>query len=164
MRLREGLVKVEVDSIKAHQTRRSDAQNSVEVRPIVVHLPTSVVNDFAGRFDVGFKETKGVWIGDHHGRSGFIRHRCQRIKVHSAIGETRDFDDLKAGHGGTGWVGSVGRIRNDNFGSLVFSTVPEVFLNATDSSKLSLRSSHGLKGHLVHPCTDFEHVLHLIEN
>ncbi len=108
MGLREGLVQIKVDCIKAHQTRRGDAQNGVEIRSIVVHLTTRIVNDFAGRFDVGLKESERVWVGDHHGRRGFIGDRRQSVKIHSAIGKARNFNDFKTGHGGAGWVGSVG--------------------------------------------------------
>ena len=164
MGLREGLVEVEVNGIKAHQSGRGDAEDGVEVRTVIIHLAAGHVDDFTGCFDVSFKQTQGVGVGDHHRRRGFIRHRCKRIQIHSAVLETGDFNNLETGHGGAGWVRAVSRIGNDDLGSLVFSTQTEVLLNATNGRKFALGTCHGLEGDLVHACTDLEHVLHLIEN
>ena len=75
VRLGEGLVEVEVDRVKTHQTGRGDAENSVEIGAIVVHLTARLVNNLTGSLDVGLKQTQGVGIGDHHRRHGWFRNR-----------------------------------------------------------------------------------------
>ena len=69
MRLTKRLVKVVMDSIKAHQSWTCSSKNCVEVRPIIIHQTSNIVDDFRCFSDVLLKETERVWIGDHHGRS-----------------------------------------------------------------------------------------------
>ena len=96
-----------MNGIKAHQSGGGDAEDGVEVRTVVIHLATGLVHNFTGCFDVGFKQTQGVRIGDHHRRSGFISHRCKGVQIHSAVLETGNFNNLKTGHGGAGGVCAV---------------------------------------------------------
>ena len=162
VRLGERLVKVEMDSVKTHQSGRCDTENGVKVRSIVVHLATRLVNDSARFGNIGFKQTKRVWIGDHHRCSCFISHSRKCGQVHSAVDETWDFHDFKTCHRGAGWVGPMGRIGNDDLGALIFTAQPEVFLNAANGREFTLCASHGLQGHVVHSSNDTKHVLHLV--
>ena len=85
--LREGLVQVEVHRIKAHQARRCDAEDGVEVGTVVIHLTACIVNNFAGCLDVGFEQPERVGVGDHHRSRGFIGDSSEGIEVHPTVGE-----------------------------------------------------------------------------
>ena len=162
--LGEGLVQVEVHRVEAHQSGRGDAEDGVEVGAVVVHLTASLVNDFTGCLDVGFKQTQRVGVGDHHRRRGFVSDRSEGVEVHATVGQAWNFDDFETSHGGAGGVGAVRRIGDDDLGSLVFTTVSEVLLNASDGRELALGACHRLQGDLVHAGAHFEHVLHLVED
>ena len=100
VRLGERLVQVEVNGIETHQARRSDAENGVEVRTVVVHLPAGLVDDGAGRRDVGLEQTEGVGVGDHHRCRGFIGDGSQGVQVNTTVFSAWNFNDFKAGHSG----------------------------------------------------------------
>ena len=56
----------------------------------------------------------------------------------------------------------MGRIRNDDLGTLCFTTLSKVFLYAPNGSEFTLSTSNWLKCYLVHTRTDFKHVLHFV--
>ena len=157
-------MQVEVNGVKAHQTRRGNAENGVEVCTVVVHLTAGLVYDFTGGFDVRFKQTEGVGIGDHHGSRGLVCDGGEGVQVHTTVLEAWDFYNLKSGHRCTGRVCSVGGIGNDDLCSLGFATVAEVLLNAPNGREFTLCARNGLKRDLVHSSTDLKHVLHLVKN
>ena len=64
--LTKRLVKVVMDSIKAHQSWTCSSKNCVEVRSVIVHQTSNIVDDFRCFSDVLLKETERVWIGNHH--------------------------------------------------------------------------------------------------
>ena len=164
MGLGEGLVQVEVHRVKAHQPGRSDAENGVEIGTVVVHLTAGLMDDFTGCLDIGFKQAQGVGVGDHHRRRGFVSDRSEGVKVHATVGQAGNLDDLETCHGSAGGVGAVCRIGDDDLGSLVFASMSEILLNATNGRELALCARHRLQGDLVHARTNFEHVLHLVED
>ena len=67
MRLTKRLVKVVMDSIKAHQSWTCSSKNCVEVRSVIIHQTSNVVDNFRCFGDVLLEETECVWIGNHHG-------------------------------------------------------------------------------------------------
>ena len=162
--LGEGLVQVEVHRVKAHQARRCDAEDGVEVGTVVIHLTACIVDNFAGCLDIRLEQTERVGVGDHHRRRGFVGDSSEGVEVHPTVGEAGDFDNFETGHGSTGRVGAVGGIRDNDLRSLVFATVPEVFLNASNGGELTLCTSDGLERDLVHTSAHLKHVLHLVED
>ena len=75
-----------------------------------------------------------------------------------------DLDNFEAGHRRAGGIGAVRRVGDDDAGALGFAAVPEILLNATDGGEFTLRTRHGLQGHLIHARTHRKHVLHFVED
>ena len=56
----------------------------------------------------------------------------------------------------------MGGIGHDDLGALRLPSKAEILLNAAYSGELALSPRHGLQRDLIHPRTNFEHVLHFV--
>ena len=52
--------------------------------------------DFTGGFDVRFKQTEGVGVGDHHGSRGLALDGGEGVQVHATVLEAWDFYNLES--------------------------------------------------------------------
>ena len=98
VRLAEGLVKIVMHRIEAHEAGVGASDDRIEVRTVVVHLATCGMDDVRCFGDVLFEETERVGIRDHHRSSILSHHGSQGIEVESTICTARDLDDVVASH------------------------------------------------------------------
>ena len=114
----KGLVQVEVYHVEAHIARTRDPHHGVEVGAVVVVQAARLV-DNAGDFqNVFVKQSQRVGICEHQSGGVGACGLAQRVEVHTAVRRGWHIDHFESRHGGGGWIGAMGRVRDEDFGAL----------------------------------------------
>ena len=128
----EGLVKIEMTDISAVIAWTTQADLSIHIGAIKVHLPAMLMNDFAYGLDSSFEHTVSGRIR-HHERSEVVGVLLspgpQVIDIDVSPLVAADADDLHPSHHRTGWIGSVSRGRNETDIAMGFSPILMVCAN-----------------------------------
>ena len=116
VRLREGLVQVEVHDVEAHVARARLAHDGVEVRAVVVERRPHVVDDLGDLRDVGVEHAQRVGVGQHQAGDGVVGLGPEVVEVHPAVGVRADLDDRHARHRHRRRVGPVRGVGRQHLG------------------------------------------------
>ena len=109
------------------------------------------MDDVTDFFDIFFKQAQGVGVGDHDTGGVFIHQLFHCFGIDDAVGTGFYVDRLVAAQGGGGRVGAVGRIRNQDLGSL-FPLFCVVGIDHQDAGKFTVGTGCGLQGDCRETC------------
>ena len=119
-----------MNHIKAHVTRSGASNNRVGVCAVVVQLHAVFVGSGGNLENPGFKNSQGVWVGQHDRGNVCAKRGFERVKIHFTAFIARNFDDFKTCHRCGGRIGAVRRIwANHHTPLLEFATLFKVFAN-----------------------------------
>ena len=158
----KGLVQVHVDDIETHVTRTDFAENCVQVGAVVIQQAARLVHHGRDLFDTTLKHPECRWVCEHDARRLRPDCRFERFEIDVAIGTCRHFFDDAAAHCCSRRVGTVCRIRADNFVTLMIIARIVIRLDHRHPGKLALCSGHRRKRHALHACNVFQHFLQLV--
>lgn len=151
----EGLVEVQMADISTDVTRAAETDLGVHVGTVHVDETTVLVNKVAHLLDLGLENTKGTGVGDHDGGKlisvlGALGLEILNVQV-TSLAVALDGDNLHAGHGSTGRIGTVGGDGDQTDSSLLTTFLGLVVsLDDSKTSKLTLSSRVGLESGGVH--------------
>ena len=144
VRLREGLVQVDVDDVEAHVAGARVAHDRVQVGAVVVEGPARVVDDLGDLRDVLVEEPEGVRVGQHQAGRVVARLRAQVVEVDAAALVGGQLHHLVAGHRHRGGVGAVGRVGGEHLGPLL-AAVGVVGAGEQQPRQLAVGARRGLE-------------------
>src|ERR671919_794396 len=145
----EGLVQIQVHDVEAHVARPNDADDRVEVGPVVVKKPADLVYRRGYPYDVALEEAEGVGIREHETCDVLVEHVDQGLDVHEAALVGTNIDGLVAGKRNAGGIGSVSGVGDDD-------PPPRITVRLVpcphdqESRQLALRSGGGLHRYRIH--------------
>ena len=163
----ERLVEVEVRHVRPVVSRSAETNLGVHVGTVQVDLATSIVHQLAQRGDAGLEHAVGGGVGDHDaGQSVLVSLNLglDVLHVHCPVSGGLDGDHLHARHLGGGWVGAVGRERNETDVPLGLSLVLQVGHDGHQACVLALGPAVRLEGDVVVPGDLAEVPLQLLEH
>ena len=163
MRGGERLVQVHVYDVEAHVTRPHPPEDGVEVGAVVITQAAGFVDDILDRNDAFLEHTQGGWVGKHESRRVRADAGLECVQVNIALAIRGNFPDRVAAHAGSGGVGAVRGVRNDDFAPGRVSTGIVIGTDHRHPGELSMRAGHGRHAHCGHAGDLLEHLLQLIQ-
>jgi hypothetical protein len=139
-----------VDDVEAHVARPRDADDGIQVRPVVVEERAGVVEDARDLLDTLVEETERRRVGEHEAGGAVVHLRAQVGEVEVAPRVGPDPLELVAGHRHARGIGSVRRVGGDDRVALL-AAVREVRAHEHEPGELALRARGGLQGHRREP-------------
>jgi hypothetical protein len=124
MRDAKGLVKIEMADIGSVITRPADTYLGIHVGAIQINLASMVMNQLANLFHLFLKNPVGGRVGDHEGCQliGMFSHSgFEILKIDISLIVAAYADDLHAGHDGAGRVGSMSRLGDQAYVTVLLS-------------------------------------------
>ena len=152
MRCGKGFVKIEMKHVQPGAAHIHHAQNSVHVCPIPVHKPAFGVDEVHDLFEVFFKKTEGVGIGDHDSCCVLVHRFGHAFNRENSLVVRRHRDGSITAEGCTGGVCAVGCVRHKDLWTAFAAPALVVRVNEEHSGEFPLSSGCGLKGHGIHAC------------
>ena len=149
MRCGEGLVQIDVHDIEAHVARTAHAEHGVEVGSVVVHQTATIVHQSCYLWNLGFEDTQGVGVGHHHAGNIIAKQWFQVLNIHRTIGSTLHLHNLQTAHRSRSWISAVGRVGNDNLGTLQVATLFVIGADYHQTGQFSMSTGKGIQGELV---------------
>ena len=110
----EGLVQVHVHDVESHVARPHDAEDGVEVGPVVVEQAPHLMDGRGDGLDVLFEQPQRVGVGQHDPGHVRVEDGPQRGQVDTAPLVAGHGDRLVAAQRDRGRIGAVGRVRDDH--------------------------------------------------
>ena len=150
VRLREGLVQVEVHDVEAHVARPRDAHHRVEVGAVVIQRRAHPVHDRRDLLDVLIEQPERVGVGEHQAGHVGVRLGAQVVDVHAPRGVGRELHELEARHRHGRRVGPVGGVGREH---LVALLAPVLVVGAREqhARELAGGAGRGLQAHVGQP-------------
>ncbi len=145
----EGLVQVQVGDVAAEVTRLGQADESVEVGPVDVHLTAGVMHLGTDVGDMLLEDAVGGRVGDHEHSELVAVLRdlgSEVLDVDLAVVGGLHHDDLHPGHHGARGVGAVGGGRDQADGPALVAVGAVVRADGEQPRELTLRSGVRLEG------------------
>ena len=150
VRLREGLVQVDVDDVEAHVARPRDAHDRVQVGAVVVERRAGVVHDAGDLLDALVEEAERVRVGEHQAGDVLVRLGAQVVDVDAAALVGCDLDHLVAGHRDRRGVRAVSGVGSQHLGALL-AAVLVIRARQQQPGKLAVGAGRGLKADVRQP-------------
>ncbi len=119
MRGGKGLVQVEMHHINAEIAGPDDPQQRVQVGAIAIDQTAGGMNDLDHLQHVLVKQAERVGVGQHQAGQGVVAFGRQRFQIDIAAWVGCQLDHPHAAHGGSGRIGAVGRIGDEDFVAFV---------------------------------------------
>ena len=140
MRDAESLVQIEMADIGPDIAGRAETDLSVHVRSVHVDLSPRLVDQSTDLLDAGLEDPVGGRVRDHEGRETItmlsdLRLQICEVDIPIVAGNT---DDLHAGHGGAGRIGTVRRGRYETDFTMVVTSRAVVGTDHEQAGILSL--------------------------
>src|SRR5437867_866155 len=164
VRRRECLVEVQVNDVETHIAGPRLAEESVHVRPVIIHQASGVVDRLRYLDDLPLKEAEGVWNREHHPRGTLGGQLLHRLRAHQPRLFRWHLDDLEAAHRGARRVCPVSRIGDEYLILICEVLLSEILPDHEDAGKLALGTRRGAEGEAVHPRDLREHLPQLVED
>ena len=162
VRLREGLVQVDVDDVEAHVAGPRDPADRVEIRAVVVHERADAVEDPGDLLDVLVEEPQRRRVRQHEPRGVLVDLSAQVLDVDVAPGVGLDRRELVPGHRHARRVRPVRGVGYDDLPALlVLASICEVGAHQHQAGELALGAGRRLQGDGVEPGDLGEHLLEL---
>ena len=146
----EGLVQVQVDAVEAHVAGPGHAHDGVQVGTVVIAQTAGLVDNTGDLQNVGIKNTHSVGVGQHQARGIGAHGGPEALQIHAALVIGRNVHHGEASHHGTGGVGAVGGVRDDDLGTGGIPPVEVVGPDQQQAGVLAMGAGGGLQGHGVH--------------
>ena len=131
----ESFMQVDVHDIKTKISWFYDAEQSIEICAIPINQSARVMDDPVDFYDLLFKQSKRVWVGEHQSSSGVIACFCQCFAIHISAPIRGDVIDLETCHVGSRWVSSVCGIRDQDFCAFFITIVFVIFMDDQSTNK-----------------------------
>jgi hypothetical protein len=142
-------VKIHVDDVEPHVAGANDADDRVEVGPVVVEETTDLVHRRLDLLDVLFEQAQRVRVGQHQAGHIVVEGFLERVDVHQAPLVGADLLCLVPGEAHAGRIGSVSRVRDDDpLAHVALSLVEGPHDQQT--RELPLSAGRGLEGKAGH--------------
>ena len=142
-------MQIDVHHIEAHITRTAHAEHGVEVGSVVVHQTSALVHQSCYLGNLCLEDTQGVGVGHHHAGNVIAKQRLEILHIHGAVGGTLHLHYLQTAHGSRSRVGAMGRVGDDNLGTLQVATLFVVGTYHYQSCQLTMSTGKGIQGELV---------------
>src|SRR5437899_2747079 len=151
VRRRECLVKVQVNDVETHIAGPRLAEESVHVRPVVIHQAPGLVDRLRYLDDLPLEEAEGVWNREHHPRGILGGQLLHRLRTHQPRLSRWHLDDLEPDHRGARRVCPVSRSGHEYRVLPCELVLPQLLPDHEDAGKLALGTRRGAEGEAVHP-------------
>ena len=112
------------------------------------------MNHLGNLRNVGFKETKSIRIGHHHGcniGTFLIYDPFQIYKINQAVSVRFHLYDFQATNSSRGWISAMCTIRNDDLFPIEVSTRTMIVVNRHQTCQFTMSASIGFKGKMSQP-------------
>ena len=136
--------------VDAHVSRAGDTEQRVQVRAIAVDEAAAGVHDLADLGDLLLEEPERVRVGDHQARDLFVHQLGDRVRVQDAVTAGRNGDDVVSVERGTGGVGAVGRVGDEDLLARRIAALLVIGADHHDAGQFSLGARRRLQRHAVH--------------
>ena len=146
----KGLVQIQVDAVKAHIAGAYHAHDGVEVGSVVIAQTAGFVDQTGDLQNVLIEDANGIGIGEHQSGGVFAQHLPEGLQIHTAVGGGGNVHHLIAAHGGSGRVGAVGGVGDDDLGAAAVAPRLVVLLDEQDAGELAVGAGGRLEGHIRH--------------